>query len=293
MPSARSGRHVRPFGEQGGETMTLSLGFSSCPNDTFMFEALVHGRLAAPAVAPVIEDIEALNERACGPDRTTRLDVTKLSVGALPEAVGEYAVLATGAALGRGCGPLVVRRRDRDDLGGLDGLAERRVAVPGLRTTAWRLLQAFAPGAVAVPMRFDRVMPAVAAGEVDAGLVIHEGRFTYGEHGLHCLADLGERWEADTGLPVPLGVITARRALSDDDAAAIEGAIGASVAFAFGQPLIGRSWVRQHAAELGDEVIAQHIALYVNQTSLGLDDEARGAITTLLRRCGCDRSPWR
>lgn len=274
--------------------MALSLGFSSCPNDTFMFDALVHARLAgAPAVAPTIEDIEALNERACGAVASARLDVTKLSVGALPEALDRYAVLATGAALGRGCGPLVVRRRDRDDLRSTTALAGRRVAVPGLRTTAWRLLQAFAPGCEPVAMRFDRVMPAVAAGEVDAGLVIHEGRFTYRDHDLHCVADLGELWEADTRLPVPLGVITARRDLADADAAAIEAALGESVRFAFAHPEVSRPWVRELAAELGDDVIAQHIALYVNASSLGLDDECRRAITTLLTRCGCTASPWR
>lgn len=272
----------------------LTLGFSSCPNDTFMFEALVHGRVpSSPAVVPIIEDIEALNDRACGADRSARLDVTKLSVGALPDAIGEYAVLATGAALGRGCGPLVVRRGNRDDVAGLESLADRRVAVPGLRTTAWRLLQAFAPGCVPVAMRFDRVMPAVVAGEVDAGLVIHEGRFTYGAHGLVCLADLGELWEGDTGLPVPLGVITARRDLADADAEAIEAAVGSSVAAAFANPELGRAWVREHAQELAADVIDRHIALYVNAASLGLDPECRRAITTLLARCGCTASPWR
>jgi 1,4-dihydroxy-6-naphthoate synthase len=274
--------------------MALTLGFSSCPNDTFMFDALVHARLpGAPGVVPTIEDIEALNERACGPDASARLDVTKLSVGALPEALGVYAVLATGAALGRACGPLVVRRAARDDLRGASALEGRRVAVPGLRTTAWRLLQAFVPGCVPVAMRFDRIMAAVASGDVEAGLVIHEGRFTYRDHDLHCLADLGELWEADTGLPVPLGVITARRDLGDASAAAIEAAIGASVGFAVANPEVSRPWVRQLAIELGDDVIRQHIALYVNASSLGLDLACRRAITTLLARCGCDASPWR
>jgi len=272
--------------------MTLRLGFSSCPNDTFMFDALVHGRIdGAPAVTPVIEDIEALNDRACGDVEGERLDVTKLSVGALPEAIDRYAVLATGAALGRGCGPLVVRRRDRDDLGELRALRERTVAVPGLRTTAWRLLQAFAPEVRPIAMRFDRVMPAVAAGEVDAGLVIHEGRFTFADHGLACIADLGELWEADTGLPVPLGVITARRSLVETGA--IESAIGASVAAAFADPSRSRAWVKSLAQELADDVIERHIALYVNASSRGLMEEDRRAIETLLRRCGCTASPWR
>ena len=207
------------------------------------------------------------------------------------ELAGGYAVLATGAALGRGCGPLVVRRRDRDDLGELRALRERTVAVPGLRTTAWRLLQAFAPEVRPIAMRFDRVMPAVAAGEVDAGLVIHEGRFTFAEHGLACIADLGELWEADTGLPVPLGVITARRSLVETGA--IESAIGASVAAAFADPSRSRAWVKSLAQELADDVIERHIALYVNASSRGLMEEDRRAIETLLRRCGCTASPWR
>jgi 1,4-dihydroxy-6-naphthoate synthase len=270
----------------------MRLGFSSCPNDTFMFDALVHGRIAdAPAVVPVIEDIEALNDRACGSSDDARLDVTKLSVGALPDAIDRYAVLATGAALGRGCGPLVVRRRDRDDVRELQALEGRRVAVPGLRTTAWRLLQAFAPGVQPIAMRFDRVMPAVVAGEVDAGLVIHEGRFTYGEHDLSRIADLGELWEADTRLPVPLGVITARRSLAEFDA--IEAAIGASVAAAFADPSRSRAWVKSLAQELADDVIERHIALYVNASSRGLLAEDRRAIETLLLRCGCTASPWR
>lgn len=269
----------------------MRLGFSSCPNDTFMFDALVHGRIdGAPVVEPVIEDIEALNDRACGSDDAARLDVTKLSVGALPDAIDRYVVLATGAALGRGVGPLVVRRRDRDDMRELRALSGRRVAVPGLRTTAWRLLQAFAPEVEPIPMRFDRVMPAVEGGEVDAGLVIHEGRFTYAAHGLHCIADLGELWEADTRLPVPLGVITARRGL--EQLTAIEQAIGASVDAAFADPSRSRPWVKSLAQELADDVIDRHIALYVNASSRGLREEDRAAIETLLVRCGCRASPW-
>ncbi len=272
---------------------TLSLGFSSCPNDTFMFDGVVHGRVALDGIvlSPVIEDIEALNARACDPD-AARLDLTKLSVGALPEALGEYAVLGAGAALGRGVGPLVVRQAARDDLGGLAALGQHRVAIPGVRTTAWRLLQAFAPQVVPVPMRFDHVMPAVAAGEVDAGLVIHEGRFTYGAHGLHCIADLGVCWEQDTGLPVPLGVITARRSLSRSLVARFEHALSDSIALAFGDPAASRPWVESLAQELSGDVIDRHIALYVNDDSRRLSDEGRRAIETLLRRCGATGSPW-
>jgi 1,4-dihydroxy-6-naphthoate synthase len=270
-----------------------TVGFSSCPNDTFMFDAWVHGAIVgAPAMTPVIEDIEALNERACSDDPSRWLDVTKLSVGMLPEVLDRYAVLGAGAALGWGCGPLVVRRSDRSELDGLAALAGRRVAVPGVRTTAWRLLQAFGPGCEPVAMRFDAVMDAVARGEVDAGLVIHEGRFTYADRGLVSLADLGVAWEGDTGLPVPLGVIAVRRDVPPADASALEEALRASVERAFAEPAASRPWVRSLAQELSDDVIAQHIALYVTRASVRLGEEERRAIEMLLGRCGATRSPW-
>lgn len=270
-----------------------TVGLSSCPNDTFMFDAWVHGRIdGAPAMTPVIEDIETLNERACADDPARWLDVTKLSVGMLPEVLDRYAVLGAGAALGRGCGPLVVRRRERDDLGGLGALAGLRVAIPGTRTTAWRLLQAYGPACEPVAMRFDAVMDAVAQGDVDAGLVIHEGRFTYATRGLVALADLGEAWESDTGLPVPLGVIAVRRDVLPRDAHALEAALRTSVERAFADPAASRPWVRSLAQELAVDVVEQHIALYVTDASVRLGDEERRAIEMLLRRCGATRSPW-
>lgn len=270
-----------------------SVGLSSCPNDTFMFDAWVHGRIdGAPAMTPVIEDIETLNERACSDDPTQWLDVTKLSVGMLPEVLDRYAVLGAGAALGRGCGPIVVRRSDRDELDGLGSLAGRRVAIPGTRTTAWRLLQAFGPACTPVPMRFDAVMDAVESGDVDAGLVIHEGRFTYAARGLVSVADLGVAWEGDTGLPVPLGVIAVRRDVLPADKSALEQALRTSVERAFADPSVSRPWVRSLAQELADDVVEQHIALYVTAASVRLGDEERRAIEMLLRRCGATRDPW-
>lgn len=272
---------------------TWTVGFSSCPNDTFMFDAWVHGRIAgAPAMSPVIEDIEALNGRACSDDPSRLLDVTKLSVGMLPEVLDRYAVLGAGAALGWGCGPIVVRRNDRDEIDGLAALAGRRVAIPGTRTTAWRLLQAFGPPCEAVPMRFDTVMDAVQRGDVDAGLVIHEGRFTYAARGLVSVADLGVAWEGDTGLPVPLGVIAVRRDVPPVDASALEEALRGSVEAAFADPSVSRPWVRSLAQELSDDVVAQHIALYVTRASVQLGAEERRAIEMLLARSGASRSPW-
>lgn len=272
----------------------IGLGFSSCPNDTFVFHALVHG-LVAPALAarlePWIEDIEALNDRAAGP-AAQRLPFTKLSVGALPELVEHYAVLDVGAALGRGVGPLVVRRRERDDLGTLADLADRKVAIPGPRTTALRLLQAFAPACVPVPMRFDRIMGAVASGEVEAGLVIHEGRFTYAAAGLACIADLGEQWERALDMPLPLGVIAAGRWVDPELVRAFEDGLRASLDRAWAEPAAARPWIRALAQELDDAVTDQHIALYVNAFTRELGPAGRAAIETLLARCGTTRSPW-
>jgi 1,4-dihydroxy-6-naphthoate synthase len=174
-------------------------------------------------------------------------------------------------------------------------LAGRRVAIPGALTTANLLLSIFGPAELSrVPMRFDRIMPAVAAGAVDAGLIIHESRFTYPQHGLVEMADLGRVWEAATGLPLPLGVICASRALPAARIDAIESALRASVKAAFADPSASRDFVRAHAQEMTDDVCAQHIALYVGDFSADLGDEGRAAIEQLLARADPNApSPWR
>src|SRR5262245_37617645 len=191
----------------------IPFGVSPCPNDTFAFWGACHGTVPSPGMAlvPALADIEALNERAvAGRDP---LPVTKLSVPALARVADRYAVLPAGSALGFGCGPLVVCRKDAP-LRSLADLATARVAIPGRHTTAFLLLASLAPAPrEQVPMRFDAIIPAVARGDCDAGLVIHEGRFTYAAHGLRELADLGVLWERATHLPLPLGVIAARRDL--------------------------------------------------------------------------------
>jgi 1,4-dihydroxy-6-naphthoate synthase len=262
----------------------LTIGFSSCPNDTFIVHALVSGAVEIEGVEleVVMEDIEALNRRATEPG-AQRLDITKLSVSALGRATERYACLGAGAALGRGCGPLVVRHRDRADLARLSDLAGARIAIPGVHTTAWLLLRTFGPHVVPVPMRFDAVMPAVARGEVEAGLVIHESRFTYPVHGLVAVADLGELWEADTGGPLPLGVIAIDRDLLPL-AVAIEDGIRRSVRAAWADPNPSRGYIREHAQELADDVCARHIALYVNAWSADLGPDGRRAIETMLAR---------
>lgn len=268
----------------GSAARRLAFGFSPCPNDTFAFWAAVHGVEVLPGLTldPVLADIETLNLRALAGDEA--LPVTKLSLPALARVADRYAVLPAGAALGFGCGPLVVCREGAA-LRSLDDLASARVAIPGRFTTANLLLATFAPAPrQCVEMPFDRVMPAVAAGDCDAGLVIHEGRFTYAAHGLRELADLGVAWEHATDGPLPLGVIAARR---DLDAATFRGLgdlLRRSVVLARREPERPRDYVREHAQELAVDVCARHIALYVNDFSEELGPRGRRAIDELLRR---------
>ncbi len=262
----------------------LPFGFSPCPNDTFAFWAVVHGAVPTPGLVfePVLADIEALNERAVsGRDP---LAVTKLSMPALARVADRYTVLPAGAALGFGCGPLVVRRAD-SPLRSLDDLASATVAIPGANTTAFLLLKSLGPAPRrVVPMRFHEVMPAVVAGRCDAGLVIHESRFTFRDHGLEQVADLGELWERATGGPLPLGVIAARRELGAATLGRIGAALRASVQLARRSPELPRAWVRQHAQELSRDVQERHIALYVNDHTVDLGAVGRRAIEEMIRR---------
>ena len=233
----------------------------------------MHGLVDAPfQVEPVLLDIEELNRRA----HTGELDLTKLSFGAVAGVGKRYRLLRSGAALGRGVGPLVVAREERP-------LAGARIAIPGRETTAYLLLRlAEAELGEVVELRYDRILGAVSAGEVDAGLIIHESRFTYADHGLVAVADLGSWWEQDTGLPVPLAGIFARADLDDAAIAAAEVAIRASVEHAFAHPEASRGYVRAHSQEMSDDVCDAHIALYVNEFSVDLGDEGMVAIERLL-----------
>jgi 1,4-dihydroxy-6-naphthoate synthase len=258
---------------------TLSLGYSPCPNDTFIFHALVHGVVEAPGLrfAERLEDVETLNRLAAAGE----LDVTKISYGAAPALLRDYVLLRSGGALGRGCGPLIVAREglSRDDLAG------KRIAIPGRNTTANLLLRLFAPDAQpGIELVYSDIMPAVARGEVDAGLIIHESRFTYPQHGLARVVDLGEWWEQTTGLPIPLGGIMARRALGGDAIRAIDDAIRRSVEHAFAQPDASRDYVRAHAQEMDDAVTQQHITLYVNRFSVDVGEEGERAVRELFAR---------
>jgi 5,8-dihydroxy-2-naphthoate synthase len=246
----------------------LTFGFTPCPNDAFAFHALVHGLVETPfEVEPVLLDIEELNQRA----RTGDFDVTKLSFGAAPAVGDNYRLLRSGAALGNGVGPLVVARDLADAYG--------RVAIPGRDTTAFLLLRLAWPelGEI-VELRYDRILEAVARGDVDAGLIIHESRFTYAEHGLVAVADLGDWWEEETGLPVPLAGIYAR---ADVDPEPVERALRASVEYAFAHPEASREYVREHSHELSEDVCRAHIDLYVNSYSIDLGEPGLAAIERL------------
>ena len=261
------------------ETRTLSLGFSPCPNDTFIFHALVKGIVEAPGFAfrERLEDVETLNRLA----GEAALDVTKVSYGAIPHLVRDYVLLRSGGALGRGCGPLVVAREPFT----AEELATKRIAVPGRNTTANLLLRLYAPGAApGIERVYSEIMPAVERGEVDAGLIIHESRVTYPRHGLVKVVDLGEWWEATTGLPIPLGGILARRALGEDVIRAIDDAIRRSVEHAFAHPESWRDYVRAHAQEMDEAVQRKHIDLYVNRFTADLGDEGMRAIHELFTR---------
>lgn len=256
----------------------LTVGFSPCPNDTFIFHGLVTGRTPTPGVRwrPLIDDVEALNRLALG----RKIPVTKVSFHAFGRLRGEYALLSSGAALGRGSGPLLVRRKG--DAG--RSLAASRIAVPGLWTSAVLLLRLREPGlapAQLVEMPFHRIMDSVAQGECDAGLVIHEGRFTYEGRGLEAIADLGDWWEGESGLPIPLGGIIGDRALGPDLLHDIEGSLRRSVAEARANPAGAWDYVKEHAQETADDVVRAHIDLYVNDFTEDLGEEGLRAVEAL------------
>ena len=260
-------------------SQAIKFGYSTCPNDTFSFHALMHGLVETPGytLSPFLADVEELNQRALRGE----LELTKLSFHALGHVMERYALLRSGSALGRGCGPLLVSRPELEN----QDLSGALIAVPGKLTTAHLLLSLYLKGAPRVqPMEFSQIMPAVREGRVQAGLIIHEGRFTYQDYGLSALQDLGEWWEDSTGLPIPLGCIAVRRDLGKEAAGKLENALRQSVAYAWQHPQASREYVLQHAQELQDEVVRQHIELYVNQFSEDLGAEGSAAVEYMLKR---------
>jgi 1,4-dihydroxy-6-naphthoate synthase len=238
----------------------LNFAFSPCPNDTFAFHALVHGLVQAPAVVPHLDDIDALNARA----ERGEAEVTKVSMAAYGGIRDRYALLRSGGAAGFGVGPIVVARNARA-VGG-------RVAIPGARTTAALLLNLLGRFDT-VPMRFDRIEHAVLSGEVDCGVLIHEGRFTYEAKGLTLLVDLGHVWEEHMNSPLPLAAIAIRRDLASRGPD-VDRALRASVEYAFAHPDASGAYVAAHAREMDPAVIRKHINLYVNDYTLALDEAA-------------------
>jgi len=258
----------------------LSIGFSPCPNDTFIFHALIHGLVSDPQLGFAKEslaDVETLNEWAI----KGRLDISKVSFHAFGHILNDYILLAAGSALGRGCGPLLVAGKSLQTT----DLEQKRVAIPGNYTTAAMLLRLFAPQCDnLVVMRFEQIMPAIVAGEVDAGVIIHESRFTYPQHGLHLVQDLGNWWEEVTGHPIPLGGIVAKRSLGEEKIAIVQRLVKDSVCWAFAHPEASRSYIKQHAQEMDEQVTRDHINLYVNPYSEQLGDKGIAAIGEFLRR---------
>ncbi|GAA3262466.1 1,4-dihydroxy-6-naphthoate synthase [Streptomyces lavendulae] len=263
----------------------IGIAYSPCPNDTFVFDAWAHGRVpGAPALDVTFADIDVTNGMA----ERGELDVLKVSYAVLPWVLEEYALLPCGGALGRGCGPLVLTREPGLDLGG------KTVAVPSERSTAYLLFRLWAadvlPAGVGevVVLPFHEIMPAVRDGRVDAGLVIHEARFTYQDYGLHCLADMGAHWESTTGLPIPLGAIIAKRSLGAERLRALAESARASVRMAWEDPEASRPYVRAHAQELDPAVADQHIGLYVNEFTADLGEAGYAAVRGLLTRAAAE-----
>ncbi len=249
----------------------LKLYISPCPNDTFMFDAIINRRIDLDGMEFEVSyfDIEELNARALAGEA----DITKLSCAVLPQVTDTYAISDSGAALGRGNGPLLVRRKG-------ENAPLKRVAVPGEHTTANALMQRLFPETQErCPILFSDIAEAVESGEFDAGVLIHEGRFVYAERQLELVADLGLLWEERTKLPLPLGAIAVRR---DLDVERFSKLLRQSIAFAMEHPEVSRSFIKEHAQEMDDDVIDKHIALFVNEFSLSLGRLGSEALDRLI-----------
>ncbi len=254
----------------------LTIGYSPCPNDTYIFYALIHGSVKVPGITfhEQLEDVETLNRMAL----EGRLDITKISYHALGHLLEQYALLRSGGALGRGCGPLIVAKPGTK----LSDLKRGVIAIPGRLTTASLLLRLFDPTIenMAV-MTFDRIMDAVSTGEATGGLIIHESRFTYPLYKLEKLLDLGEWWENYSGLPIPLGGIIGKRSLGPDTLLAVEEGIRRSVQYANAHVDDVMEYCRRHSQEMDETVMKSHIDLYVNDFSFDLGQVGLKAIRKL------------
>lgn len=257
--------------------MPLSLHISPCPNDTFAFDALINGRIAHDFdLAVEYHDIEELNEGVLRGEP----DISKISYAVYPLIADRYRLLDSGSALGRGNGQLLVRRKG-------ETTPIRKVLAPGLNTTANALLKRYFPEVETVEQRlFSEIAEAVERGEADAGVLIHEGRFVYERRHLTLVADLGRLWEEETGLPLPLGAIVAKRELGEAVISKFDKLLAESVRYAFEHPTLSRDFVKQHAQELEDDIIEKHISLFVNEYTLSLGEEGRRAVEKLTNMKG-------
>jgi 1,4-dihydroxy-6-naphthoate synthase len=256
--------------------MKLTLGFSPCPNDTFIFDALVNGKIDTEGLEfdAVLEDVQTLNEWA----KEGRLDITKLSLPAFFDASAQYTLLESGAALGKGVGPLLIAKK----MVNVPDVAHCTIAIPGINTTAHFLLNfAFPTVANKVPMLFSEIENAVLEGRVDMGVIIHENRFTYQQKGLIKILDLGEVWEQRMSLPIPLGCIAIRSSLPQEVREKADRLIRRSLEHAFANYPQLPDYVKAHAQEMSENVMRQHIELYVNNHSLQLGQDGRQAIDKL------------
>ncbi len=261
--------------------MTLSLGFSPCPNDCFMFDAIVNKRIDLEGLefSERLADVEALNTSAFAGEA----DVTKLSYHAYAYCIGDYVLLDAGSALGRNCGPLLISKRPiaKDEVAG----GSLRIAIPGTFTTANFLLGlAFPKAQDKTALVFSDIEGALLDGRFDAGLIIHENRFTYEARGLKKIIDLGEYWESETGAPIPLGGIVIKRSLPDEIQQRVNRVLRRSVEYAFAHRTASLDYVRAHAQEMSDEVMYKHIDLYVNEYSVNLGAEGRRAVELLFEK---------
>ncbi|MCK5311026.1 MAG: 1,4-dihydroxy-6-naphthoate synthase [Desulfobacteraceae bacterium] len=261
------------------EMKELSIAYSSCPNDTFIFNALVHDLIDTQGLKfnVALFDVETLNKKAS----EACYDITKLSFAAFGSVRDEYGLLRTGSALGRGCGPLIISCPGKK----LYDKLKPVIAVPGLGTTAYHLLRLYLndltvklgkeinPKIIAMP--FEKIMPHVLEGKSDFGVIIHEGRFVYEKLGFDLICDLGKWWEEKTLLPIPLGCIAVKKEIGKDVAEKIEYLIQKSIKYARNNPDAGYEYIKKNAQELDDDVIEQHICLYVNEFTerLGVQGE--------------------
>lgn len=269
-------------------TMKLTLGFSPCPNDTFIFDAMIHHKIDTEGLTFDVfyEDVESLNHKTFD----SALDISKLSFHAYAYALENYVLLDAGSALGFGVGPLLICKKEelvkQVRQGSEEGvISDLRVAIPGKFTTANFLLGlAFPQLQHKETLLFSEIEPALLKEQVDLGLIIHENRFTYQDKGLHKIIDLGDFWEQETGCPIPLGGIVIRRDIPDEVKLKVNRVLKKSVEYAFAHPDSARDFIREHAQEMSEEVMYKHIKLYVNKYSLDLGGEGRKAVQVMFEK---------